>query len=233
MWPRRVGLYKVSVGGCSKAAMTAVLTTMIMHTHARMSDGTLHVLFPIDPLFLLLSILAHIPPEKYLSKEDLFDEAATTCYSRQREQYSTIATRAAKSSNTTPIEGQDHNSSTWHDILRFSLSRSASQALQDACDVQSLTSGQQQPYYRLSRDKVEAVLKGKVQRLVGEEQFEKFPATLGKALAKSTEWNASEEEKLKGRVDVAMDIIRGYVPMGSVWDTDVLPRIGVQLLSHD
>lgn len=76
------------------------------------------------------------------------------------------------------------------------------------------------------------MLKRKVSRLVQEEQFETFPGTLGKALSRATEWNASDEEKSQARIDIAIDIVRGWIPLESQWEKS-LQDIKADLSSHE
>lgn len=64
------------------------------------------------------------------------------------------------------------------------------------------------------------------------EQFDAFPGTLGKALSKQTEWNAKEDELSEKRVEIAADIVRGWIPSGSKWEK-VLDEVKIALMSHE
>lgn len=188
----------------------------------------------------MLSILQHASDDKYLSQEDLFEEAASSCYqSRVQSDFATLASRAAKSNGSGPnstsssvsniLGSESDEQPTWSDIVTFSHTRSAHLALEQISDIQST---QDERFFRPSIEKVRMIIRAKVARLMTAEQFEAFPGTLGKALSKQTEWNAKEDELSEKRVEIAAEIVRGWIPAGSKWEK-VLDEVKVALMSHE
>lgn len=96
-------------------------------------DGTMHILSPIDPFFLVLALL-NLSNSTFVPLEDLFDSAAASFYASRSERYNSLI---PKNSTEIPVaEDGNGGASTWTDIIEFGKLKTTRGALERCCDVQ-------------------------------------------------------------------------------------------------
>lgn len=183
----------------------------------------MHLLLPLDPVFLLLPLLDS-QSSAFVPSDDLFEAAATSHYAARAKAYNALA---AKNEG---VNALDEAQGTWDDILAFGRSEAAKQALKRCCDEQGEYMRAKWPEqarlltptvrlaaitdstvaYRPSIPKLKAILAAKLNALSSSID-EQFPSTLGRTLAKRLDFNAGEEQVAAEKQRVARDVITGWL----------------------
>ncbi|KAI0254053.1 ribonuclease H2, subunit B [Lactifluus subvellereus] len=165
-----------------------------------LSDGKLLVMTPIDPAFLLISILQAVKPSDgsagiFQPLDDIFDEAAPKIVQ---------AVNGDASNNTSPVSRAD--------ILFLTRCDCIVSALKMICDFQIITP--ELTVYRYSEDKVIEYLQAKVSRLSNHTVAEKS-RTIIRNLAKDGLMDDGKEDLLQlGRIRSACNLVSQYVAYG-------------------
>ncbi|WFD04149.1 hypothetical protein MOBT1_002852 [Malassezia obtusa] len=174
---------------------------------AVIGDGALRVLSPIDPVFVVLGLLADVDARHFRPLEDLA-EAAAELHAQRRAQ-------------ATPGGGAPR---AWPDIVPFLSMPSIAAHLARICDTQAEAAADGL-VYRLSWARVAEVLDAKRTRLAEPATCDAAPETLGRLVRKAlpSAATASDDEVQRARVAVARDLVCAYIPpsVAARWEENV------------
>lgn len=161
---------------------------------AVLGDGALRTLSPVDPALVALGMLADTEARHFCPLEDLA-EAAAELHAQRR------------------AEALPGRAQPWPDIVPFLMLPAMEPHLQRICDTQSEAAASGL-VYRLSWDKIAALLDAKHARLAHPDVHAAAPETLGRLVRKSLDQpqTASDEEVRKAQAHVARSLLLSYVP---------------------
>lgn len=159
-----------------------------------LADGALRALSPIDPVFVLLGLLAESDAERRFCPADDLAEAAAERHAQRR----------ATEGSVRP----------WPDIAPFLLHPRMAAHLQRICDTQDELSASDGLVYRLSYDKISALLSDKCARLAQSAVHDAAPETLGRQVRKelADAQHASDAEIRAAQESVARRLVQSYLP---------------------
>ncbi|KAE8259115.1 hypothetical protein A4X13_0g1228 [Tilletia indica] len=176
------------------------------------SDGAVHMLVPVDPVFLLIPLLSLTAPAdrsdlgRFQPADDLFDDMAMSAFRRLAHKHNerVLAQVRSKMANANKNgskskgkqrqmteeemiaeEGTEllEEEGIWSDVNKFGSSRAGLDALGRICDVRSL--GIDMNVYRFNRAKALSVLVDKVAKIATQSVFAGAPTTLGRTYART------------------------------------------------
>ncbi|KAI5480417.1 ribonuclease H2, subunit B [Pseudohyphozyma bogoriensis] len=221
---------------------------------AVVSDGSLTVLTPFDPLFLVISLLSHLPAARqtnYLSLPDLFDALSTLKYAPP------ISSDGGKGKGKEENEEEEEEGEMAEDIVKLGALECVKQRLDKCCEIQEYEGT---TLYRLSLPLTIALLQAKVDRLasglygayestslaevtpVGKEEDgskddKKFP-TVSRGLGREGAGDGkgfSEELQLETRQKNSIAILANYLPPAlahKLSDTYSFKALKLHLATH-
>ncbi|PWN31146.1 hypothetical protein BDZ90DRAFT_258182 [Jaminaea rosea] len=184
-----------------------------------MQDGSLHLLLPLDPIFLLLPLLP-VPTtsSSYLTSDDIFDSAASRHYAARVKAYNALAGQSQAQNEG--VAALDEDAGIWEDVVAFGRSKTAQKALERCCDVQAISPTLSA--YRPSLPTLRSILHAKLQALCTTMETD-YSATLGRTLAKRLEFNATEEQVARERIKLGKEVLMGY--MSAEWGKMILDEL--------
>ncbi|KAK0551358.1 hypothetical protein OC846_003319 [Tilletia horrida] len=176
------------------------------------SDGAVHMLVPVDPVFLLIPLLSLVAPSeesgpaRFQPADDLFDELAMAAFRRLAHKHNERVTAAAAAKPTNngaaqrgkgkSAKGKNRQSEpdeegpelleeegVWADIIKLGASRAGTDAMHRICDSHSIGNGMS--VFRFNRTKTLALLQSKVQAINDKDAFAGAPSTLGRSYART------------------------------------------------
>lgn len=204
------------------------------------TDGSLHLLLPLDPIFLLLPLLL-VPTSSssYLTSDDIFDSAASRHYAARAKGYNALAGQSQAQNEG--VAALDEDAGIWEDVVAFGRSKTAQKALERCCNVQGEPRATTAQWlrrsalishshrrtaisptlsaYRPSLPTLRSILHAKLQALCATMETD-YSATLGRTLAKRLEFNATEEQVARERIKLGKEVLMGY--MSAEWGKMIL-----------
>ncbi|CAD6890027.1 unnamed protein product [Tilletia controversa] len=194
------------------------------------SDGAVHMLVPVDPVFLLIPLLSLTAPTdtsdlgRFQPADDVFDDVAMAAFRRLAHKHnervlSLLKPDPKKSKNGSKGKQRQMNEDertaegtelleeegVWMDIYQFGASRAGLEALARVCDVQAL--GNDSNVYRFNRSKALSVLVDKVAKIANQSVFASAPTTLGRTYARTlAKLGDDEPARPSGGADEGMEV---------------------------
>lgn len=160
-------------------------------------DGALRVLSPIDPIFVLLGLLADVDARHFRPLDDLAESAAEL--------------HARRRAASVPDGGEAR---PWPDIAPFMMHSAMAAHLPRLCDTQSEAAADAGCVYRLSWDKIGAELDAKRARLAQSAVCDAAPETLGRQVRKAltNAHTATDAEVAAAQAEAARAMVLAYCP---------------------
>ncbi|KAI3617114.1 hypothetical protein CBS9595_003023 [Malassezia furfur] len=160
-------------------------------------DGALRILSPIDPLFVLLGLLADVDARHFCPLDDLAESAAEL--------------HARRRAASVPDGGEAR---PWPDIVPFVMHNAMAEHLPRLCDTQSEAAADTGCVYRLSMPKIHAELDAKRARLAQSAVCDAAPETFGRQVRKAltNAHSATDAEVAAAQADTARAMVLAYCP---------------------
>ncbi|PKI82608.1 hypothetical protein MVES_003403 [Malassezia vespertilionis] len=156
-----------------------------------LGDGALRLLSPVDPVFVLLGLLA---PD------------SARCESRQFRAWDDLVDGAC--------DWHAQHRAQWHDIPVFLGMQRVLAHADRICDTQAMPTGDGH-VYRLNVAKIHALLDVKAQKLLADDVWAKAPETLGRYARKcldSTPGKTADEQYEAARRNTVKSLLHAHIP---------------------